>query len=129
MRPLTLLLLSCACFAQTPSAAPLTPPKPEAPKRAPTQREKAMELVTAVRDGVGAADPILQPFLLWRTADIWIPINRAKARKYLDEAFERASAMPPGLVMEPKGTLQTWIAGSMLALDLDRAVEMLKQVY
>jgi hypothetical protein len=127
-RALVLAWVSSAlCLAQKP--APGTGTEAEKPKPPPTPREYAQQLLDEVRETAGAADPQVSPFILWRAAEAYIALDKTKAASMLEDAFDRAVAIPPDAMYDPRASLQVFAVTSMAEIDLAKAAEMLSRIH
>ena len=123
-RVLVLLSLSSAlCFGQAPGT------EDKKPKPPPTPKEYAQQLLDGVRETAGAADPQVSPFILWRAADAYISLDKTKAAEMLEDAFDRAVAIPPDAMYDPRTSLQVFAATSMTEIDVAKAAEMLTRIH
>jgi hypothetical protein len=116
-----LSLSSVLCLGQSPGG--------EEKKHPPTPKEYAQQLLDGVRQTAGAADPQVSPFILWRAADAYIAVDKKKAAEMLEDAFDRAVAIPPDAMYDPRTSLQVFAATSMTEIDLAKAAGMLSRIH
>jgi hypothetical protein len=120
------LCLAHLCFGQSAATGTGTEEKPKLPL---TPKEYAQQLLDGVGETAGTADPQVAPFILWRAADAYIALDKAKAASMLEDAFARAAAIPPDARNDPRTFLQVFAATSMTEIDLAKAADMLTRIH
>jgi hypothetical protein len=94
----------------------------------PTPRQKARELLDSSAEMVAATKPDVQVAALYHLADNYQAFDKKKAIEYFQQAFTAAgSPAGPANIVFARG-MQMEIVVSLVALDVDAGISLLKQI-